>query len=127
MNRWKLSDFLTNDDFMNDRIADILINRHETDGGQLNFSNEEELLAFVVTELTKMAVTKTDLMLMDNAETRQISFSGFGPIINRIGQNLANRIQSCRAVVLNFFVRGCGKTTTTTTTEVTTTLGPSRN
>ena len=103
-----LSDFLTNDELLNAKIADILAHRYKTDGGQLKFSNEDELVAYVAVEFAKMAVA--------NQNSRQISFSGFGPIFSRIAQNVVNRIQNCRAVLLNLIIRGCRQTTTTTTT-----------
>ena len=128
-NDWKLSDFLTNDDFLNERVAEILVNRYETNGGQLNFSNEKELLAFVVTELTRMAVFQSDVLNQDSRRITEIGLSGFNPFISHIGQKLANRIQKCRAVLVNIFVPGCKleeetTTTTTTTTTTRTTISP---
>ena len=92
-------------------------------GSKLNFTNEDELVAIIDVELANMAVNSK----VDQHTSRGISLSGMPPFFSRIAQNFVNRVQSCKAVVVNFFIRGCGATTTTTaTTTSTTTAAPSR-
>ena len=121
LNNWKWSDFLSNDQFLDERIGEILARRRQSNGGQLNFSNEDEVVNFVAMELTNMAIFRTGILQQESRRIMNIPHFLLAPLlIFHVRKKIVDRLENCsRPAVLNFLFSGCRLSTTTTTTTTT--------